>query len=344
MSKNITLSALAELVGGEISGDSGVTIKGFAPLDAAGEGEISFLAKANRKDLLEDNTATAVIVPQAMECGEGNFLRVKDPYLASAIIHSHLLDEPKIFKGVHERAVIGDETTLPENITVGACAVIGDRVVIGERVVIGPGTVVGDDVTIGDDTVLKSNVTIEDGCCLGARVVLHPGVVVGADGYGYAADQTGCHVKRPQVGIVEIEDDVEIGANSCIDRATFGVTLIKSGTKIDNLVQVAHNVIVGENSLLVAQVGIAGSTTLGRNVVMGGKASVKGHVKLGDGVMVAAKGGVHNNLSKGEVVAGSPAIPIKQWVKAATVYAKLPDVWKDLKKIRNDIKELQEKK
>lgn len=344
MSKRVTLSVLADLVDGEISGDSGVMIEGFAPLESADEGDVTFLVKGNRSDLLEKTRASAVIVPMAMESKEKNLIRVNDPYLASAIIHTHLLEEKVDFTGIHPQASIGRDCIHGSRITIGPMAVIGDGVEIGERVVIGPGSVVGDNVVIGDDSVLKANVTVEHGCRIGSRVTLHPGVVIGSDGFGYASDQKGYHVKRPQVGIVVIEDGVEVGANSCIDRATYGVTLIKQGAKIDNLVQVAHNVHVGENSLLVAQVGIAGSTTLGRNVVMGGKASAKGHIDLGDGVMVAAKGGVHTSLGKGEVVGGSPAIPIKKWVKAAAIYAKLPEVWKDLKAMRKEINELQEKK
>ncbi len=340
--KNVSLKTLAEMVNGELVGDGDTSIHSFAPLGQAGEGELSFLVKANRLDLLEETNAAAVLVPMAVTEHEKPLIRVDDPNLAGAIIHGFLLEKPFVPQGYHKSAVLGRDCVIAEQVTVGANAVIGDRVTLGQGVYIGPGTVVGDDVHIGDDTSLKANVTIEHRCRLGKRVTIHAGAVIGSDGYGYANDKKGCHIKRPQVGTVQIDDDVEIGANSCIDRATFGVTRIKSGVKIDNLVQVAHNVVVGENSLLVAQVGIAGSATLGRNVVLGGKASVKGHIHLDDGVMVAAKGGVHNKQLKGAVLAGTPAIPMKQWIKAATVFAKLPEIWKELKQLKKEIKALRE--
>jgi len=224
---------------------------------------------------------------------------------------------------------------LGEKITVAPMAVIGDRVRLGERVTIESGVVVGDDVIIGDDCTIKANVTIAHQCTLGSRVIIHSGTVIGSDGYGYAANERGEHLKRPQVGTVRIDDDVEIGANCTIDRAAYGATWIKSGAKIDNLVQVAHNVIIGENNLIVAQVGLAGSTTLGRNVVMGGQSATSGHVVLGDQVMVAARGAVHNDQPKGAVLGGAPGIPVRQWAKSCAVFAKLPELQKN---VRNNSK------
>lgn len=341
--KKVSLQFLARLVQGELVGNGDIRISGFAPIETAGVGEITFLVKENNLEVLAATNASAVLVPMSIKTADTTLIRVKDPYLASAKIHNYLLDEPFEPKGIHATACIGAECAIPELITIAPFVVIGDRVQLGLRVAIGPGTVIGDDVEIGDDTILKANVTIEKGSRIGRRVIIHPGVVIGSEGYGYAVDENGCHVKRPQVGIVRIDDDVEIGANTCIDRATYGVTWIKSGVKIDNLVQVGHNVIVGENSLLVAQVGLAGSTTLGRNVVLGGKVGVKGHVHLDDGVMVAAGSGVHQNLPKGTVVGGVPAIPVKQWAKSAAVYRKLPELVKEIKILRKDVETLKEK-
>ncbi len=341
--KKVTVDDLAKMVDGEVVGNGEKLIHGFADLESAGEGEITFLVNVKGSEKLRNTSASAVLVPMGIEHHEKNIIKVRDPYLASAIIHNFFITKPFTAQGIHESAVIGKDCVISEELSIAPVAVIGNRVTIGSRVNIGPGVVVGDDVTIGDDTVLKANVTIEHGCRIGDRVTLHSGVVIGSDGYGYAADKKGCHIKRPQVGIVHIEDDVEVGANSCIDRGTFGVTRIKQGAKIDNLVQVAHNVVVGENSLLVAQVGIAGSTTLGRNVVLGGNVAVKGHIHLEDGVMAAANSGVHTNLAKGSVVGGSPALPIKQWTKAAIIYGKLPEIWKELKRIKKVVNVLQEK-
>jgi UDP-3-O-[3-hydroxymyristoyl] glucosamine N-acyltransferase len=339
--KIISVAGLAKMVQGEVVGDKTVRIRGFAPIDAAGPEDITFLAKAQMADLLETTGAGAVIVPLGLEGGgKIPFIRVKDPYLAVAIIHSFLVAAPFAARGVHPRAFIGEQCFLGQEITIAPMAVVGHRVQIGERVSIEAGVVIGDDVEIGDDTTIKANVTVYPRCKIGKRVTIHSSTVIGSDGYGYAANERGEHVKRPQVGIVQIDDDVEIGANCCIDRAAYGVTWIKSGTKIGNLVQVAHNVVVGENSLLVAQVGIAGSTTLGRNVVMGGQAGIAGHLSLGDQVMVAARGGVHNDQPKGAVVGGTPAIPIRQWAKSSAVFAKLPELQTQVRKNSKAIAEL----
>jgi UDP-3-O-[3-hydroxymyristoyl] glucosamine N-acyltransferase len=339
--KKISVGALAEMVNGRVIGDDSVIIGGFAPLDSAGVGDLSFLAKAAKADLLAATGAGAVIVPRGVEGKtEVPLIEVKDPYLAVAIIHSYFLARPFVAKGIHPRAYVGEDCLLGKEITIAPLASVGDRVRIGERVVIEAGAVIGDDAKIGDDTTIKANVTIYAGCIVGNRVTIHSGTVIGSDGYGYSTNERGEHIKRPQVGIVRIDDDVEIGANSCIDRAAYGVTWIKAGAKIDNLVQVAHNVVVGENSLLVAQVGISGSTTLGRNVVMGGQSATTGHITLGDQAMVAARGAVHNDQPKGSVVGGTPAIPVRQWAKCCAVFNKLPELQSAVRKNTKALAEL----
>lgn len=339
--KTITVEKLAEMVKGQVVGDKTALISGFAPLDSAGSGDITFLTKAKMADLLKTTGARAVIVPLGVEEVENiSAIRVKDPYLAAAIIHSFFMEVPFDAKGVHPRAFVGEDCLLGKEITIAPLAVLGDRVKLGERVTVGAGAVIGNDVEIGDDTTIHANVTVYPKSIIGKRVAIHSGTVIGSDGYGYAANEQGEHIKRPQVGIVRIDDDVEIGANSCIDRAAYGITWVKSGVKIDNLVQVAHNVVVGENSLLVSQVGIAGSTTLGRNVVLGGQAGCAGHLNIGDQVMVAARGGVHNDQPKGAVLGGAPAMPIRQWAKACAVYGKLPELQSKVRKNSRDIAEL----
>jgi len=342
MQKTYKIEELAALVDGEIIGDSSLSVSGFGSLDNARAGEMSFIAKADTENLLEKTAASVILVPMVISESTKTIIRVKNPYLASAIIQNHLLQEPFIATGIDTRAVIGENCTISDTVSIRANVVIGDRCTIGERVEIDPGVVIGDDVMLGDDCRIKGNVTIVQGCEIGSRVIVHPGTVIGSDGYGYATDERGIHTKRPQLGIVRIGDDVEIGANCCIDRATFGVTWIKSGTKIDNLVQVAHNVVVGENSLLVAQVGLAGSTILGRNVVLGGGAGASGHLSIGDGSMVAGRSAVHGDHPAGSMLAGTPAIAAKQWFRASTAFAKLPEILRDIRALKKAYTELTE--
>ena len=341
---SFTLEELANVADGEVAGDKQIEIIGFAPLETAGPGEISFLVKAGQVETLADFKGSAIIVPMEIEEAAVPLIRVQNPYLASAKIHTLLLAEPFVALGVHERAWVGQDTEIPQEITVAPMATIGERVTLGERVTIQSGVVIGDDAQIGDNVVIKANVTIGERCTIGNRVTIHSGTVIGSDGYGYATDTQGFHTKRPQVGIVQIDDDVEIGANSCIDRAAYGVTHIKSGTKIDNLVQIAHNVELGENCLIVSQVGISGSTTLGRNVVLGGQVGVTGHITLGDAVMVAAQSGVHNNQKAGVQVGGSPALPMKTYVRAAIQFGKLPEMGRTLRKLKKEVAALKNKR
>ncbi len=337
MEKKLSLEALAHMVEGELSGDPALEISGFAPLDSAGPSDISFLVDAKYHDQAVESGAAAILVDKKIAIEVENLVRVDDAYLASAIIQNHFLARPFVAGGIHASAVIGEKCSIGKEISIGAQVVIGDRVTLGEQVEICAGTVIGSDVSIGDGSTIRPNVTIEHGCELGQRVVIHPGCVIGGDGYGYATDKRGYHVKRPQLGTVKIGDDVEIGANSCVDRATFGVTWIKSGTKIDNLVQVGHNVVVGENSLIVAQVGISGSTTLGRNVVMGGQASTVGHQSIGDGTMIAGRTAVHGDQPAGSRLAGVPAIDGRHWFKCATAFSKLPDLLKDVRRMKKEL-------
>ncbi len=345
MNKNeVTIENLASLVGGKVEGDGTLHISGFAPSESAGPGEITFLSTVKKAGQLSECKATAVLVPLGVEKVDNvTTVQVKDPYLAVAIIHSFFVAEPFKATGIHPRAHVGENCKIGKEISIGPLVVVGDDVQLGERVKIEPGVVIGDRVTIGDDVTLKANVTIYHESVIGSRVAIHSGTVVGSDGYGYSVNERGEHIKRPQVGIVQIDDDVEIGSNCCIDRAAYGVTWIKSGVKIDNLVQVAHNVVVGENSLLVAQVGLSGSTILGRNVVMGGQSATKGHIVLDDQVMVAGKSGVHNNQPKGARIGGSPAIPIRQWAKSCAVFAKLPELNSNVKINTKAIADLNDK-
>jgi UDP-3-O-[3-hydroxymyristoyl] glucosamine N-acyltransferase len=336
-----TLSELALLVKGEVCGDPDVLIHGLGDIATARADEITFITTAAREDMVTKTAAAAIIVPLAVTTTAKPLIRVKDPYLAAALIHRHFLAAPFVATGISARAAIGADCRIPAAVSIGPLAVLGDRVVLGERVTIHSGAVIGDGVMIGADTVIYPHVTIYKGCRLGARVIIHAGAVIGSDGFGYATDEGGGHVKRPHVGTVRIDDDVEVGANTCIDRATFGETWIQQGTKIDNLVQVGHNVVIGAGSIVVAQVGIAGSATLGRGNVLGGQAGIKGHICLGDRVMVAARSGVHGNVQAGAVVSGYPAIPHKQWLKAITLFSKLPKMFQEIRDLKKQMITLQ---
>jgi UDP-3-O-[3-hydroxymyristoyl] glucosamine N-acyltransferase len=325
--KQISVARLAEMVRGRVVGEPDRLITGFDSLENASSSEITFLADIKNMSSLQSCRAGCVIVPEGLREGEvSSAIVVKDPYLAVAVIHGFFVREKFEPKGIHARAHVDESCVTGTEVTVGPMAVIGERTILGERVLVGPGAVIGDDVTIGDDTTICANATIYNGSRIGSRVTIHSGAVIGCDGYGYSTNERGEHLKRPQVGIVCIEDDVEIGANTCIDRAAYGVTLVRAGSKIDNLVQIGHNVVVGENSLIVSQVGISGSTSLGRNVVIGGQAGIAGHISLGDRVMIAAKSGIHKDIGDGEMVGGIPAIPARQWAKCSAVYSRLPEL------------------
>ncbi|MDD3617830.1 MAG: UDP-3-O-(3-hydroxymyristoyl)glucosamine N-acyltransferase [Desulfobulbaceae bacterium] len=335
-----TLSELAALVGGKVIGDGSLRICGLNGIEQAGGDEITFITGGKMADKLATTKAAASIVPPDIESPGLPCIQVDDPDFAAAVIHNFFLAGSFRARGIHPLAHVGAGASLAEEISVGPFACIGDRVRIGRRVTIHPGVVIGDDSVIGDDTVLHANVTIGERSVIGSRVIIHSGVVIGSDGFGYATGRDGRHMKKPQVGTVRIDDDVEIGANSCVDRAAFGTTRIRSGVKIDNLVMIAHNVEIGENSILVAQTGIAGSTRLGRNVVVAAKAGMAGHLEIGDRVRVAAMAGVHGNLPAGAVVGGAPAIEVKKWGRATAAFSRMPEMLKEIRRLRREVDRL----
>jgi len=340
MAKSFTLKELAALVGGQISGSGDIVITGLNGMEHAADGEITFVTSSSKSQELAASRASAAIVPQTGIDTDLPCIRVENPELAATVVHTHFLRREFVAEGIHSSAHIGRECSISDQVSICPLVTVGDRVRIGDRVTLYPGVVIGDDCSIGDDTVLHANVCIAERTVIGNRVIIHAGTAIGSDGFGYATDQNGRHMKKPQVGNVRIDDDVEIGANSCVDRAAFGTTRIRQGVKIDNLVMVAHNVDVGENSILVAQAGVAGSTTLGNNVVLGAKAGVAGHLKLDDRVMVAAMGGVHSDLAKDSVVAGYPAFDIARWRRATASFARLPEMLKELRSLRKQVDQL----
>ena len=313
MAKAIALGELAKLVGGLVFGDSSILISKVAPIDEAAKGEISFLTNPRYQRFLSDCRASAVIVPPGIAGrfhahSHLNYLETASPYLAFAKILQFFSPEPKFDVGVSANAHVDPAAQLGDGVTIWPNVYVGPRTQIGSGTVIFFGAFVGADVRIGSDCVLHPNVVIREGCRIGDRVILHPGVVVGSDGFGYAVE-AGARIKIPQIGIVDIGDDVEIGANSTVDRATLGRTVIGRGTKIDNLVQVAHNVSVGEDCVFAAQVGIAGSTRIGRNVTLAGQVGVGNHLEIGDGATIGPKSGVARSVEPRAMLSG--------WVEAA---------------------------
>ncbi|MEK6197319.1 MAG: UDP-3-O-(3-hydroxymyristoyl)glucosamine N-acyltransferase [Desulfobacterales bacterium] len=341
--KNITLAELSRMVDGELHGDPDIAIHGLANLATAVAGEIAFLVKAAGIETLKNSHGAAFIVPHTLTYDGKPLIKVANPYLAAAIIQNFFQAKPFQPTGISPKAHIGSDCYIPAEISIGPFVSIGDRVKLGKRVSMHSGVVIGDDAVIGDDCLLYPNVTVYHSCTIGSGVIIHGGTVIGSDGFGFATDENGNNVKWPHIGTVQIDDNVEIGANVTIDRGTFGKTHIMRGVKIDNLVQIGHNVKIGGNSIIVAQVGIAGSASLGKNVVLGGQSAIKGHIHLDDGSMVAGKSGVHSNVPKGAIVSGIPAIPHKDWLKASIIFAKLPKIYGELRDMQKKIVKIYEK-
>jgi UDP-3-O-[3-hydroxymyristoyl] glucosamine N-acyltransferase len=343
--KNKTLAELSKMVSGELHGDPDITIHGLADLASAAAGDIAFLVKAAATGIetLKNSQGSAFLVPHTLDYDDKPLIKVANPYLAAAIIQNFFQAKPFQATGISPKSDIGSNCDIPEEISIGPFVSIGDRVKLGKRVTIHPGVVIGNDVEIGDDCLIYPNVTVYHSCTIGSRVIIHSGTIIGSDGFGFATDELGNHVKWPHLGTVQIEDDVEVGAGVTIDRGTFGKTQIMQGTKMDDQVHIGHNVKVGKNCLLVAQVGIAGSASLGKNVVIGGQTAIKGHIHLDDGVMVAGKSGVNSSQPKGSIVSGFPAIPHKDWLKASIIFTKLPKIQTDLRDMRKKIVKMYEK-
>jgi UDP-3-O-[3-hydroxymyristoyl] glucosamine N-acyltransferase len=342
-SKNISVGFLAEMVQGRVSGDHRRPIDGVAPFELAGGTNITVAGTAKFLKRIADCRAAAIIVPPDTELPQLNLIQVDNPMVAFARIARFFHPPVKPFEGIHPTAAIGRNFEHGNDISVGAVAVVGNHVTFGDGVWLEPGVVVGDHVTIGNDAIIHANVTIQDRTIIGDRVTIHSGSVIGSDGFGYAPDGTTYH-KIPHTGIVEIHDDVEIGANNAIDRGTFGNTTIGRGVKTDNLVHIAHNVTVGENTVLVAQVGVSGSVTIGNNAILAGQAGISGHLSIGHHATVGPQTGVGKSVPDGQTVSsGLPEMPHRLWLRVVRTIPKLPDISKRLLGLEKRFKIIEKK-
>jgi UDP-3-O-[3-hydroxymyristoyl] glucosamine N-acyltransferase len=338
----MTIGEIAVFLGGTVIGSGSILINDIRSIEEAKEGDITFIANKKYFKKLNSTNASAILVSPQTQAEGKNLIVVSDPYVALGKLlalfypldHGHL--------GVSPDAYIEDGAQVSPDATIFPRAFISKGAKIGRGTVIYPGVFIGRNVFIGDDSIIYANVTVYHSCIIGNRVTLHSGVVVGADGFGFASPGKK-NVKIPQVGFVQIDDDVEVGANTTIDRATLGKTLIQHNVKIDNLVQIAHNVVIGENSVIVAQVGISGSTKLGKSVMVGGQAGIVGHINIGDNVMIAAGSGIHKNIKAGEVVGGTLQMPYKEWLQTEACRSKLPEMRATLKDLVKKVDDLQKK-
>ncbi len=336
---------VAEWIGAELVGDAERAIDRVRPLGEAGERDLAFLADPRHERQLRESRAGVVLCPEGTAPVEGRtLLRVANPRLAFARLMQRLHPPRPGPAGVHPSATVDPGATLAEGVCVHPGTRVGRDARVGRRTELMPGCVIGEGATIGEDCRFHPGVTVYPGCRIGDRVILHAGAVIGSDGFGYAADADGAQVKIPQTGIVIVEDDVEIGANSTVDRATLGATVIGRGTKIDNLVQVAHNVTIGPHSVICSQTGISGSCAIGAGVVMGGQVGMADHLRIGDRAMLGARCGVHANVPEGAVMLGVPARPAGQTARIFAAEGRLPEMRRELADLKARLAALEEKR
>ena len=321
----ITLTQIHQVVGGTIHGNDQTQIFSLTSLGQADPQALSFVTNEKMAKAAANLAVAALLVHRHQPDLVVPQIVVDNPMLAFAQVAQNFFVRVPTPRGIAEHVTQGSDVQVGADPSIWPFVTLGDRVKIGDRVTLYPGVFVGSDVTIGNDCTLYPNVVVREGCSLGARVIAHSGTVIGADGFGYVQHQ-GRHHKIPQLGGVTIEDDVELGANVTSDRATFGRTLVKQGTKVDNLVQIAHNVTVGEHCILVAQVGIAGSTTIGRHVMIGGQAGLSDHLTIGDQVLIAAKSGVNRSVESNQIVGGIPAMPREKALRVQGAIFQLPEL------------------
>ncbi|HVX26863.1 MAG TPA: UDP-3-O-(3-hydroxymyristoyl)glucosamine N-acyltransferase [Parafilimonas sp.] len=345
----IDAERIALLVNGKVEGDNKTEVNSFGKIEEAKQGQLAFLANPKYEDYLYTTQASIIIINETQELKQpvtATLIRVEDAYLAFASLlqkYQALMQEQ--LKGIQQPSFIDASATLGQNIFVGAFTYIGENVVIGNNVKLYPGVYLGNDVKVNDGTIIHPGVKIYFGCVVGKNVTIHAGTVIGGDGFGFAPQENGSYKKVPQIGNVVIEDNVEIGCNTTIDRATVGSTIIRAGTKLDNLIQIAHNVEVGSNTVIAAQAGVSGSTKVGSNVMIGGQAGIVGHLQLADGTKVNAQSGVTKSIKqKNTAVTGSPAFDYTSALRSQALTRNLPQLEKRIAELERLIQQLVQEK
>ncbi len=340
-----TAKQIASFIQGQIVGDENATVHTFAKIEEGVPGAISFLSNPKYNHYIYNTQSSIVLVNKDFEPEnpiQTTLIKVDNAYDSLAkLLTLYEASKPKK-TGISPLASIADTAKVGDNVYIGPYVVIDENATIGNNVSIYPHTYIGDGAKVGDDSIIYSNVNIYQGCRIGNECILHSGVVIGADGFGFAPTAAG-YEKIPQIGIVIVEDKVEIGANTCVDRATMGATIIHAGAKLDNLIQIAHNDEVGSHTVMAAQAGIAGSTKIGQWCMIGGQVGIAGHAKIGDKVNIGAQSGVPGNLKSGDQVMGSPTMDVKQFYRSAAITRRLPDMYYELNNLRKELNELKGK-
>ncbi len=341
-------SQIASLINGKIEGDANASINSFGKIEEAKEGQLAFLANPKYEEYIYTTKASVIIINEALELKQtvnATLIRVPDAYSAFATLlakYQEIMTQQ--MNGIQQPSYIAKTASYGQNVFIGAFAYLGENVRIGNNTKIFPNVFIGDNVKIGNDTIIHPGVKIYKDCVIGNYVSIHAGAVIGGDGFGFAPQPDGSFKKVPQIGNVIIEDDVEIGANTTIDRATIGSTIIKAGAKLDNLIQIAHNVEVGNSTVIAAQAGVSGSTKIGKGAMIGGQAGIVGHLQIGDGAKINAQSGVSKSIEAGKAVTGSPAHDYTAALRSQALSRNLPELEKRVRELEDLVKQLMGEK
>lgn len=344
MQLSFTAEQIAKVLNGTVDGDPNVSVSDFSKIEEGKAGTLTFLANPKYTSYIYETQASIVLVNNdfvAESPLKPTLIRCENAYAALAILMEMVDKQKPSKKGIEPMSSIHESVTLGEDVYVASFAYLGQGVRVGNNTKIYPHVYVGDGAIIGDNTILYSGVKVYSGCQIGNNCILHSGAVVGADGFGFAPQANGSYKKIPQLGNVIIEDDVEIGANTTIDRAVMDSTIVRKGVKLDNLIQLAHNVEVGENTVMAAQVGVSGSTKIGKQCMFGGQVGLGGHITVGDGANIGAQSGIISKVKPGAQILGAPAIPVNDFFRSSVIFPKLPEIYKQLAQLQREFDKLK---